>query len=131
MGIFGLAQVDQVVEAWRKLLEGVAAPARLVKRAEDERRVERQKEEEEEEMKRKVQEENKSVCSECVKEQSNNRDPHHVVILASTVSPDLGEMVENTGNKQEGGLLLPTSSEATLQEVGTTQTTTEVNFPLS
>ena len=128
MGIFGLAQVDQVVEAWRKLLEGVAAPARLVKRAEDERRVEREKEEE---MKRKVQEENKSVCSECVKEQSNNRDPHHVVILASTVSPDLGEMVDNTGNKQEGSLLPPTSSEATLQEVGTTQTTTEVNFPLS
>ena len=114
-----------MVEAWRKLLEGVAAPARLVKRAEDERRVEREKEEDEEEMKRKVQEENKSVCSECVKEQSNNR-----VILASTVSPDLGEMVENTGNKQEGGLLLPTSSEATLLEVGTTQTTTEVNFPL-
>ena len=30
-------QVDRVVEAWRKLLEGVAAPARLVKRAEEER----------------------------------------------------------------------------------------------
>merc|ERR1719370_506183 len=30
-------EVDQVVEAWRQLLEGVSAPARLVQKAEEER----------------------------------------------------------------------------------------------
>ena len=129
-------QVDRVVEAWRKLLEGVAAPARLVKRAEEERRKERE-EEEEEEMKRKTQEK-KSVCSECEEEQSNNRDQHHDVVLASTVGPSLGKMVGTGSNKQESGghrageVLLPSSSsEATRHEVGTTTpTTTEVNYPL-
>ena len=120
-------------------MEGVAAPARLVKRAEEERRFEREREEEEEIKKRKVQEEKKPICSECDKEQSNNRDQHNDVTLASAVNPHLGEMVDtrkiNSGEeKQESGVdqagvvLLTPSSEPTGQEVGTTQTTTEVNF---
>ena len=136
---FLMSQVDQVVEAWRQLLEGVSAPARLVKRAEEERRFERKREEEEEIKKRKVQEEKKPICSECDKEQSNNRDQHHDVTLASAVNPHLGEMFDtrkiNSGEeKQESGVdqagvvLLTPSSEPSGQEVGTTQTTTEVNF---
>ena len=123
-----------MVEAWRKLLEGVAAPARLVKRVEEERRFEREKEEEEEIAKRKAQEEKKPICSECSKDQSKkNRDRHHDVTLASTLSPHLGEMVGKSKKKKEqetGGVEVPpASSEATWQEeVGTTQTTTEVNL---
>ena len=86
-------------------------------------------------MKRKTQEEKKSVCSECEEEQSNNRDQHHDVVLASTIGPALGKIVGTGNNKQEseghraGGVLLPSSSsEATRHEVGTTTpTTTEVN----
>ena len=123
-----------MVEAWRKLLDGVAAPAKLVKRAEEERRVERVKEEEEEMKKRKVQEEKKPICSECSKEQSNKR--YNDVTLESTVSPHLGKMEGSreteTGKKklESGGVLLPSPSSelATRQEVGTTQTTTEVNL---
>ena len=113
-------------------MEGVAAPAKLVKRAEEERRVERAKEEEEKMKKRKAQEEKKPICSECSKEQNNKR--YDDVTLASTVSPHLGKMEgrrETGKKKQEGGGVLPPSPSselATRQEVGTTQTTTEVNL---
>ena len=121
-------------------MEGVAAPAKLVKRAEEERRVERVKEEEEEMKKRKVQEEKKPICSECDKEQSNKR--YNDVTPASTASPHLGKMegrreTETGKKKLEGGGVLPPSPSselatrsdlATRQEVGTTQTTTEVNL---
>jgi len=80
--------------------------------------------------KRKAQEEKKPICSECSKEQNNKR--YDDVTLASTVNPHL-EKVEGrreTGKKkQEGGGVLPPSPSselATRQEVGTTQTTTEV-----
>ena len=115
-------------------MEGVAAPAKLVKRAEEERRVERVKEEEEEMKKRKAQEEKKPICSECSKEQNNKR--YDDVTLASTVSPHLekveGRRETGTGKKKQksGDVVLPSPSSelATRQEVGTTQTTREVNL---
>ena len=93
---FLMSQVDQVVEAWRQLLEGVSAPARLVKRAEEERREEREKKEKEEEMvKRRAQEERKPFCSECLKEQNNN------VLVTSTAAggPELTETLVKQGRK--------------------------------
>ena len=120
-------QVDRVVEAWRKLLERVSAPARLVKRAEEERSREREKEEE---MRRKVQEEKKPVCSECDEGSiySNNRDQHHHVILASTVSSEPGKALEKTssGKKQisvdqPGAWVGPSTSEVETTPVTTTE----------
>ena len=92
---FLMSQVDQVVEAWRQLLEGVSAPARLVKRAEEERREEREKKEKEEEMtKRRAQEERKPFCSECLKEQNNN-----VLVTSTAGGPELTETLVKQGRK--------------------------------
>ena len=110
-----MSQVDQVVEAWRQLLEGVSAPARLVKRAEEERRKEREKKEE---IKRRAQEERKPFCSECLKEQNNN------VIVTSTAAPELTETLVKQGRKMSS---VDVSGPATEQQLATASLITEVS----
>ena len=113
-----MSQVDQVVEAWRQLLEGVSAPARLVKRAEEERREEREKKEKEEEIKRRAQEERKPFCSECLKEQNNN------VIVTSTAAPELTETLVKQGRKMSS---VDVSGPTTEQQLATASLITEVS----
>ena len=113
-----MSQVDQVVEAWRQLLEGVSAPARLVKRAEEERREEREKKEKEEEIKRRAQEERRPFCSECLKEQNNN------VIVTSTAAPELTETLVKQGRKMSP---VDVSGPTTEQQLATTSLITEVS----
>ena len=121
---FLMSQVDQVVEAWRQLLEGVSAPARLVKRAEEERREEREKKEKEEEMtKRRAQEERKPFCSECLKEQNNN------VIVTSTTAggPELTETLVKQGRNMSPD---DESGPTTEQQLAKTPPITEVRVAL-
>ena len=116
---FLMSQVDQVVEAWRQLLEGVSAPARLVKRAEEERREEREKKEKEEEIKRRAQEERKPFCSECLREQNSN------VIVASTAGgPELTETLVKQGRKVSP---VDVSGPTTEQQLAKTSPITEVS----
>ena len=115
---FLMSQVDQVVEAWRQLLEGVSAPARLVKRAEEERREEREKKEKEEEIKRRAQEERKPFCSECLKEQNDN------VLVTSTAGPKLTETLVKQGRKVSP---VDVSGPTTEQQLANTSPITEVS----
>ena len=115
---FLMSQVDQVVEAWRQLLEGVSAPARLVKRAEEERREEREKKEKEEMIKRRAQEERKPFCSECLREQNNN------VIVTSTGGPELTDPLVKQGRKVSP---VDVSGPTTEQQLANTSPITEVS----